>query len=415
MEKEIFLKKYLVDRHGTDCMKWDGMQEKFGDADLIAMWIADTEFKTPESIQKALMERVEHGVFGYTNVPDEYYAALDNWMSRRYGYHIEKDWVRFTTGCVTALAYSINCFTEKQDAVMVMTPVYYPFLNVVTNNGRRRVDVPLIYENGTFRMDYAAAEKAIEENQVKMFLLCSPHNPSGRCFGEEELAEILEVCRRHHVLVVADEIHQDLVLSEEQRFVPAASVHHGAYSDMIITANSATKTFNLATLLHGHMIISNPELRKQYDSYASGINRTEISVMGMIATMTGYQEGEEWLEALKQVIRDNHKYLKEQFALYLPDANVCPLEATYLQFVDLSKCLNPDDTRKIIQDKCRMGVDYGEWFDPDENYKGFIRMNLATDPQLVKQAVDNMVNVIRHKWKEIIWKKDIRKVMASRH
>lgn len=387
MIKEEFLKKYLVDRRGTDCSKWDGLEQKFGEKDLLAMWVADTEFKTCDAIVEALEKRCRHGVFGYSMVPDRYYDIFSKWMERRYGFAVKKEWVRFSTGCVTGISWMIHAFTQPGDACMILTPVYYPFHNVVTNNNRKLVKVDLNYEDGYFTMNYEAIERAVVENQVKMFLMCSPHNPAGRMWKEEELDRVLSICKEHHVLVVSDEIHQDIIF-EGKRFVPAAMVSGGKYRDMVITLNSASKTFNLATLIHSHIIITDERLRNVYDKFASGLNRTEISIMGMEAAMAGYEKGEEWLNSVLEIIYDNYLYLKETLESRLSGVRVCSMEGTYLPMIDLRACVEPEKTQDFVQKKCRLAVDYGEWF--GDGYKGFIRMNLATDPAYVRQAVERL-------------------------
>lgn len=388
MDKREFLQKYLVDRHGTNCSKWDGLKEKFGESDLTAMWVADMEFKTCDEIVDAMVERTRHGVFGYSLVPDDYYQVFSDWMERRYHFPVKKEWVRFSTGCVTAIAWMIHAFTKPGDACMILTPVYYPFHNVVTNGERKLVEVELSYNDGYFTMDYEKIEKAIVDQQVKLFLQCSPHNPTGRVWTEEELARVLEICRKHHVLVISDEIHQDIILGEK-KFVPAATVSNGSYRDMVITLNSASKTFNLATLLHSHIIITDDELRKTYDKFASALNRTDVSIMGMVATKAGYTYGERWLNQVLDVVKDNYQYLKTQLNEKLPKMTVCALEGTYLVLVDLRSYVKPGETVDFVQKRCRLAVDYGEWF--GKNYEGFIRLNLATDPAYVKSAVAKII------------------------
>ncbi len=393
MNREEFLREYLTDRRETDCMKWDGLEAKFGESGLIGMWIADMDFKTSRYIREVLVKRAEHGIFGYTQVPEGYYAALSGWMEARYGMKVEKEWVRFMTGCVTGLAYAVNCFTEPGDACLIMKPVYYPFFNVVTNNHRRLVDVDLDYADGRWSMNYEVIEEAVVRNDVKLILLCSPHNPAGAVWSEDELARLFEICRRHGVLIASDEIHQDFVIHPEKKFVPALKVCGGKYADRLITINSASKTFNLATLVHAHLIIADQGLRAEYDAYASGINRTEVSVMGMYATMAGYRQGGEWLEQVLEIVRENYRYLKTELASRLPEAVVCCLDATYLVMLDLRKCFDPEQCQEYVQGKARLGVDYGEWF--GEKYKGFIRMNLATDPALVRQAADQLIQAAK--------------------
>lgn len=388
MEKQEFLQKYLVDRHGTDSFKWDDLQARYGETDLISMWVADMEFKTCDAIIDAMVERTRHGVFGYSIVSDSYYHTFSEWMERRYHFPIKKEWVRFSTGCVTGIAWMINAFTEPGDACLILTPVYYPFHNVVTNNNRTLVKVDLVYDNGYFTMDYEAIERAIMGNHVKMFLMCSPHNPAGRVWTEDELDRVLSICRKHHVLVVSDEIHQDLVLGEKP-FIPAATVAEGKYRDSIITLSSASKTFNLATLVHSHIVITNEALMERYDRFAAALNRTEVSIMGVTATKAGYAHGAEWLENVLEVVRDNYRYLKEELNRALPQVTVCCLEGTYLVMLDLRQLVPPEGVKEFVQGKCRLAVDYGEWF--GENYKGFIRLNLATDPKYVQQAVENII------------------------
>lgn len=391
MDKQEFLQSYLVDRHKTDSLKWDGLQQKFGETDLLAMWVADMEFKTCDGIVDAMTKRTRHGVFGYSCVPDDYYEVFSGWMERRYHFPVKKKWVRFSTGCVTAIAWMIHAFTKPGDSCMILTPVYYPFHNVVTNGDRKLVKVELDYNDGYFTMNYEAIEKAIVENQVKMFIQCSPHNPAGRVWTEDELDRVLAVCQKHDVLVISDEIHQDIILGDKP-FVPAAVVSGGRYRDMVVTLNSASKTFNLATLLHSHIIITDDGLRGKYDQFASALNRTEVSIMGMVATKAGYTYGGEWLGQVLDVIRDNYRYLKEELNKRLPGMTVCALEGTYLVMIDLRSYVNPEQTLDFVQKHCRLAVDYGEWF--GQAYKGFIRLNLATDPVYIKQAVERIAKEI---------------------
>lgn len=348
MKAQEFVKKYLVDRHNTCSSKWDGLQEKFGETDLLPLWIADMEFRTPEAVTDALVERAKHGVFGYSIVPDSYYEAFIQWMQRRHNCHVEKEWIRFSTGCVTGIAWSLAAFTLPGDAVMILTPVYYPFHNVVTNNKRQLVKVPMHYDgNGHCTMDYEAIEKAIVANKVKMFVQCSPQNPMGRVWTEDELDRVLALCEKHHVLVVSDEIHQDLVTGDHP-FVSSLAVKGGKYRDNLIVLDSATKTFNLATLIHSHIIIPNPDLRKRYD----------------------------------------------EFARELPLLTVCDLEGTYLVMLDLRAYVRPENTKEFVQGQCKLGVDYGEWF--GDEYQGFIRWNLATDPALIKEAVNRVITNLKN-------------------
>ena len=388
MQKEKFLKEYLVERKGTYSLKWDALDKRFGNADLISMWVADMEIKAPKEVIEALKERCEHGVFGYSYVSDEYYNSVINWLKEKHNYEIKKEWLRFTNGVVTAIYCFVNIFTKVDDAVLILTPVYYPFHNTVKDNNRKLITCDLKNTDGYFTIDYDEVEKKIVENKVKLFIQCSPHNPAGRVWKEEELARILEICKKHNVLVISDEIHQDITM-KGYKHIPSAIVANGKYADNLITVSAASKTFNLAGLIHSNIIISNDELRKKYDKEIKKINQTEINILGMLATQVAYEKGSEWLENVKEIIEDNFNYLKTELNKHIPEITITNLEGTYLVFLDLRKIIPIDKVKEFIQDKCNLAIDFGEWF--GASFKGFIRINLATDPEIVKKAVESII------------------------
>ena len=388
MQKEKFLKEYLVERKGTYSLKWDALDKRFGNADLISMWVADMEIKAPKEVIEALKERCEHGVFGYSYVSDEYYNSVINWLKEKHNYEIKKEWLRFTNGVVTAIYCFVNIFTKVDDAVLILTPVYYPFHNAVKDNNRKLITCDLKNTDGYFTIDYEEVEKKIVENNVKLFIQCSPHNPAGRVWKEEELAKILEICKKHNVLVISDEIHQDIIM-KGYKHIPSAIVANGKYADNLITVSAASKTFNLAGLIHSNIIISNAELRKKYDEEIKKINQTEINILGMLATQVAYEKGSEWLENVKEIIEDNFNYLKTELNKHIPEITITNLEGTYLVFLDLRKIIPIDKVKEFIQDKCNLAIDFGEWF--GASFKGFIRINLATDPEIVKKAVESII------------------------
>lgn len=388
MQKEKFLKEYLVERKGTYSLKWDALDKRFGNADLISMWVADMEIKAPKEVIEALKERCEHGVFGYSYVSDEYYNSVINWLKEKHNYEIKKEWLRFTNGVVTAIYCFVNIFTKVDDAILILTPVYYPFHNAVKDNNRKLITCDLKNTDGYFTIDYEEVEKKIVENKVKLFIQCSPHNPAGRVWKEEELARILEICKKHNVLVISDEIHQDITM-KGYKHIPSAIVANGKYADNLITVSAASKTFNLAGLIHSNIIISNDELRKRYDEEIKKINQTEINILGMLATQVAYEKGSEWLENVKEIIEDNFNYLKTELNKHIPEITITNLEGTYLVFLDLRKIIPIDKVKEFIQDKCNLAIDFGEWF--GASFKGFIRINLATDPEIVKKAVESII------------------------
>jgi len=391
MNVKEFCEKYYVDRMGTDSLKWDALDVRFGNPDLISMWVADMEFRTPECVTDALQKRVEHGVFGYSFVPESYYEAVIDWEYSHHGYQMEKQWMRISPGVVAALYWSVNMYTREDDAVIIMTPVYYPFHNCVRDSGRKLITCDMNYDQGVYTVDFEAFEKKIIDHDVKMYILCSPHNPAGRVWKEDELERMLEICARHNVLVIADEIHQDLVFTGKQ--IPAATIAGGKYANHMITTFASSKTFNLATCLTSTVVIENEELRKTWDKFTNVYHNVEVNIFGITAVEAALRGGEAWYQGLRQVIWQNYQTLVAQMKEF-PEAYISPLEGTYLVFMDLRNYIPLDQTREFIQNQCNLAVDYGEWF--GENWKGFIRLNMGTSPETVMKAIENIKTNLRN-------------------
>lgn len=405
MNTEQFVKHYAVQRKDSTSLKWDLLKQRFGDSDLIPMWVADMDFRTPECITDALHRRVAHGVYGYAYIPESYYQACFDWLEKRYGFRPEKEMLRLTNGIVAAMYYFVNAFTEPGDHIIINTPVYYPFAGAINDCGRKVVSCDMNYQQGHFSIDYQKFESDIIKYNVKMYFLCSPHNPCGRVWTEEELDSVLSICKKHHVIVFSDEIHQDFTYGDHKQ-ICAAAVSGGKYADNLILASAGSKTFNIAALVHANIIIPNPELRAKYDAYAAQNVQADWNIMGITATEAGYSNGSSYLETLKQVIFENYEYLKKELSQKAPKIIVCDMEGTYLPMLDLRNIIdvkNPTkepvilngkapvnyDVYNFVQEKCRLAVDYGEWF--GEQYSGFFRLNLAADPKTVQTAVSNIV------------------------
>ncbi|WP_262175974.1 MalY/PatB family protein [Saccharococcus sp. Marseille-Q5394] len=384
-----FCERYAVERKGTNSLKWDALDERFGDPDLIAAWVADMEFKAPEAVLDALQKRIAHGVFGYSFVPNSFYEAFIKWEKQHHGYEVKKEWMRFSTGVVTALYWFINAYTKPREAVMIVTPVYYPFHNAVKDTDRKLVTCELVNDNGFYHIDFDAFEKSIIDNDVKLFIQCSPHNPVGRVWTEEELVKVLSICKKHGVLVVSDEIHQDLTM-EGHKHIPSAIVCDGEFADRLITVTAPSKTFNLAGLLFSQIIIEDEQLRTQFDDYVKTVNQTEVNILGLTAAEAAYRHGQGWLDGLLAVIRHNYEHVKRHLHEVAPEIIISPLEGTYLIWLDLRNVIDPEKTKEFIQDRCRIAVDFGEWFGPEG--KGFIRLNMATEPRFVELAVENILS-----------------------
>jgi len=388
---EEFCERYGADRMGTNSTKWDALEKEFGDPDLISMWVADMDFRVPECVTEALNRRVGHEVYGYSYAPDSYFEAVIDWEKRHHGYEVKKEWIRISPGVVAALYWMMHIYTQPDDAVIILTPVYYPFHNCVKDTGRKLVTCDMKYDKGVFTVDYEAFEQKIVENQVKVYIQSSPHNPAGRVWTEEEQDRILSICAKHDVLVISDEIHQDLVFGGH-RHIPAAMVSGGKYADNVITAFASSKTFNLAACQTSTIVIADEKRRQQWDHFTNVYHMASANVFGVTAVEAALRGGEAWYEGLKEVIASNYRMLAEEMKEF-PEAYVAPLEGTYLAFLDLRSYVPLDQIKEFTQDKCRLAVDYGEWF--GENWKGFIRLNLGTKPELVKQAVTNIKENLR--------------------
>lgn len=373
-----------VDRRNSNCNKWDGQKKMFQEEGLHAMWVADMDFRVPECVVNALKKYVEFGVYGYYKIPDEYYEAFINWEKERHGYEVKKEWIRFSPGVVAGFHWLVQILTDEKDAVIVNTPVYYPFLDAVKNNHRTLICSDLKNENGIYTIDFDDFEKKITEHNVKLFILCSPHNPAGRVWKEEELKRLFEICKKHHVYVISDEIHQDLVFGENKH-IPSLAV--GDYDEMMISIAAASKTFNIAGAQNSMVIIPDKKLRRKWDAYTKGNRVFAGNAFGYIAAQAAYEGGKEWLDLVLKQIDENYHYLKKELAENLPKAVVTPLEGTYLCWIDLKAYVSAGEIKDLIQKKCRLAVDFGDWFG-GERFGTFIRMNLATSMENVRIGVE---------------------------
>lgn len=372
----------IIDRRGTGCLKWDAWSRRGHAADDLPLWVADMDFKTVPAAMDALVERVQHGVYGYTMATDGYYEAVQNWFATRHGWRPEREWFVKTPGVVFALAMAVTAFTQPGDAVIIQPPVYYPFRLMIQDNGRKMVTSPLIYENGRYAMDYEGFERTLKESGAKLFILCNPHNPVGRCWSEEELRRIGEICLRHHVLVVADEIHADFA-RKGFRHVPYASLGE-EFANNAVICTAPSKTFNLAGLQLSNIFIPNPDLRAAFKRTLGRTGYDEPSVFGVTATQACYEHGAEWLDQLKEVLDVNLGVLEAAVGR-MDGVRLVPLESTYLPWLDCSG-LGLDDAgiKRLVEQDAKLWLDLGTMFGPEGS--GFVRMNLASPTTMVEDA-----------------------------
>lgn len=385
MKAKDFVEQFAVDRKNTHAVKWDGMTEKFGNNDLLPMWVADTEFKVPTAATSALEQRIQHGAYGYSISDDGYFKAYADWQRERYGTELHQEWFRFGGSVVESISTLVQTLTMPGDAVMVMEPVYYPFMDVVEKNNRQLV-VSELQRNGMhYTMDPIAMQHEMNIRNVKLLLLCSPHNPVGRVWSEEELAQLLDICRMQNVIVIADEIHHDLLV-ETDKFTSVLSVQDGFYRDNVIMLDSPSKTFNMAALQNSHVIIPNPQLRERYDAYVAQLHASKGSLLGQVAARAAYEDGADWLDGLLNTIRENYATVKDELADYR--VKVGELEGTYLLWIDMRPTVDPANLERFMIRQAQIAVDFGKWFGASGD--GFIRMNLATTPANVKQAMKQL-------------------------
>ena len=394
MEIEEFCRKYTVNRKNTNSVKWDtGIEKRFKAEGLIPMWVADMEFRAPDEVIDALNKRISHGVFGYTHLWYSYFEAFFNWQKSRYNIDLKKEWISFSSGLVTALYLIVNAFTDKGDGIIILTPVYYPFHNAVKDNERKLITCDLKNDNGIFSIDFEKLESEIIKNKAKLIIFCNPHNPVGRVWTKEEIAKVFEICKKHNLYIVSDEIHQDINMGVRP-FISALSVKN-KFAERLIVLNSASKTFNLASLLNSHVIIPNEKIRREYKKFVAKVNRTEFNLLGLIATEAAYKYGSDWVDGLLKTIKRNYEYIKEEFSNKIPEIIISPLEGTYLPFFDLRNMVSKNRVKEFIQDDCKIAIDFGEWF--GKNFKGFIRVNIATDFKYIEYFVNSVIKQLKNK------------------
>ena len=378
---------HYVDRHGTNCAKWDHFAPEVNFADTLGMGIADMDFQAPECVLKALRDYVEMGAMGYYATPEGYIDSFIEWEKKYHFYDVKREWVRFSPGVVPAFHWLTQMLVKSGEGVMIQPPVYGPFFSAVKAADAKEVRSPLKYDAGHWEMDLADFEDKIVSENVKLFILCSPHNPVGRVWTKEELKAVLDICRKHSVMVIADEIHQDLVISDRPQYAAAGL---GDYSDMLITLTSASKTFNLAALQNSFIVIPDDGLRARYDELQKTLHATGGASFGYIATEAAYKGGRKWLDELIGQVRENYALLKSALEEALPGVTVTELQGTYLAWVDLSAVLKGRTVSEFMGRDCHIVANTGDWFG-GEAYKGFTRLNLATSRENVEEAVRRMI------------------------
>lgn len=375
----------LTNRLGTGSLKWDVNEGQ------LPMWVADMDFETAPEIIQALQKRIEHGVFGYQNVTDDWYQAYQSWWNRRHQFKIERDWLIFCTGVVPAISSIVRKVTTVGENVLVQTPVYNIFFNSIRNNGRNILESPLVYEGGEYHIDFEDLEEKLSNPQTSLFLLCNPHNPIGKIWDRETLAKIGELCDRHHVTVVSDEIHCDLT-DPGYEYVPFASVSDQCRKNSI-TCIAPTKTFGIPGIQTAAVVVPNPVLRHRVNR---GLNTDEVAEpnnFAVAAAVAAFQYGEQWLTELREYLDQNKQYVRDYIGAFLPEIKVVPSHATYLLWLDCSALT--DDAGKLqrfMEEHSGLVLTEGEEYGAPG--KRFLRLNPACPRSRLQDGMERLKSSI---------------------
>ena len=379
----------VVCRKHTDALKLEALAPRWGRTDLLPMWVADMDFKTPSFIVEVMKKRMECEVFGYTAKHESWYEAIISWQKRRHKWTITKEMISFVPGVVPALAMAVQAFTQRGEKVMIQQPVYNPFAQVIRNNPRELVNCPLELKDGQYHINFKLFEKKIKG--CKLFLFCHPHNPGGRVWTREELKKVATICAQNNVIIVADEIHADLTLLPYEH-IPFASVSEEAKQNSVVFA-SPSKAFNMAGLATSYAVIANPTLRRRFESYVEGNELAAGNVFAFNTVVVAYNKGEEWLQQMLTYVQGNIdevvSYIKEN----IPQLKVIIPQASYLVFIDFSALqLNQKDIVALCTNRAHLALNDGSIYGEEGN--GYMRINLACPRSVVRQALAQLKDAI---------------------
>jgi len=382
----------VTDRKNTNSLKYDFAVERGKPANVLPLWVADMDFPVADEITEKLSEVVAHGIYGYSEAKDSYFEVLREWMERYHGYSVKKEWLVKTPGVVFALALAIRAFSEAGDGVMIQNPVYYPFREVIEDNDRKVVDNTLVLEDGRYIMDLEDFERRITQENVKIFILCNPHNPVGRVWTRQELSEIARICLKYHVIVLSDEIHHDFVY-EGYQHTTFATVDE-RLNDITVTCTAPSKTFNLAGLQVSNIFVANEELRRKFKKELDRTGYSQLNTAGLAACEAAYGKGRPWLEQLLAYLKGNLDFAREYISEKIPQIRLIEPEGTYLIWLDF-RGLSLDNTQleDLIVNKAGLWLDAGAIFGPSG--EGFERINIACPRSVLKEALERIEKAVK--------------------
>ncbi|MDE6706508.1 MAG: pyridoxal phosphate-dependent aminotransferase [Oscillospiraceae bacterium] len=381
----------IINRKNTRSLKYDFAKERGMPEDVLPLWVTDMDFETSSYIEDALIERVKHGIFGYSEVQTEYFEIVYHWMKTHHNWNVQENWLVKTPGVVFALAMAVKAYTQPNDSVLVQLPVYYPFSEVIQDNNRKVVSNTLyLGEDNKYHIDFENFEQKIIDNKIKLFFLCSPHNPVGRVWTKEELIKIGDICVKHGVTVVSDEIHQDFIFQGKHQVFASLKPE---FENISITCTSPSKTFNLASMMMSNIFIPNRELKAKFKKQLDGAGTSQLSVMGLVACETAYSKGEEWYQAMLAYVAENINFVRQYVKNNLPDVTMIDTEGTYLVWLDFRKTgFSVDELENLIIHKAKLWLDSGKIF--GKCGEGFQRINTACPRSILKKALDRIKNAL---------------------
>ena len=382
----------VIDRHGTNCLKFDFAKERGKNGDELSLWVADMDFQVAKPITDALQVQVNHGIYGYSEVKSDYFEIVKNWFKDNFDWEIKKGSLVKTPGVVYAIAMAVKAFTKEGEAVIIQQPVYYPFSEMIIANNRKLVNSPLVLKDGRYEIDFEDFEKKIVENNVKLFILCSPHNPVGRVWSVEELKRIGDICIKHDVVIFSDEIHADFVYEPNKHHVFASLGESYAANSVIATAPS--KSFNIAGLQVSNIFIENKKLRDAFRNEIVKSGYSQLNTMGLAAARAAYESGKEWLDEVRAYIKDNLIFFRDYLKENIGELSLIEPEGTYLVWVDFRKLgLSEKQREDLIVNKAKLWIDSGAMFGVDG--EGFERFNIACPRSYLKKALDSLAKAIK--------------------
>lgn len=377
----------VIDRRNTNSLKHDFAVENGLPADVLPMWVADMDFKAPECVLEALQNSVNHGIFGYSDLKDDFYEAVAGWFTRHFSWTPEKQWLVNTPGVVYALATAVRAYSEKGDGVIIQPPVYYPFYNVIRNNDRKIIESPLVYKEGKYTIDFEDFESKVRDNNVKLFILCSPHNPVCRVWTEQELKKLGEICLKYNLYVVSDEIHCDFTYEGHPHCIFIDTVPE--LKDKTVMCTAPSKTFNIAGLQTSSIFIPGEEARAKFRKEIDVSGYTVPNNMGVVACKAAYNGGEEWYRACWKYIGENLSYVREYLEKNIPEIKLVEPEGTYFAWLDCSGLgLTRDELNDLIINKAKLWLDAGDIF--GEIAEQFQRVVLACPRTTIEKAMESL-------------------------